>query len=155
MAVKTTTTTETLAEGYGTARDKAVNVKRLGVSLNNDIAAGTAQLNSLVNYATTLADAIGRIGEIAGLSGIVAYVKEQEADNAYEVGAEFTALVAQCVVVRNLITGNVPVSGNGFIEEKAFNGDGTYSQRLMADVFSAGQLTAFKNALSALIATVE
>lgn len=79
---------------------------------------------------------VDALNTLAATPGIAQYARNQEADQNYDVVAEFTTMMQAFVSVRDTLITMYPKDGNGFLLYQMLNPNGTVSRR----VFTAAQL---------------
>lgn len=87
---------------------------------------------------------------VKDITGLAQYAKDQEADSAYDIIAEFIALINAVEAVMANILLTFPTDVNGYLLEKQFNAQGTYDFRQ----FSTVQLAPLVVLLEAVNSTV-
>ncbi len=135
--------------GYDKAKQIATSLKNFSqkrsASLvgggNSDNVLGT--VNSMILYQQQL-------NAVATIPGIGDYAKAQENDPAYDVAAEFVALLALIDAVIAEVKLTFPVDGSGFLLAYTMNPDGTQVPR----TFSVPQMVDLRAALDAVDAGV-
>lgn len=91
------------------------------------------------------------LAQIKTVDGIAEHARTQENDASYDVVAEFNALASAVESLMNLIQTTFPVDGSGYLLEKQWAGDGTYTFRQ----FTANQLSATRAAMDTVIAAID
>ena len=144
---------------------RATNVlPRVGYDLAKGVAANLK--NYVTNRSTQFQNTINRdivlvtmqdirrakvdLQNSAAIPGIVQYAQDQENDPTYDVVGEFTALIALIDAVIDSVTLTFPTDAGGFLLEKKFAPDGTYT----FGTFTGPQLANLRTALDAIAAVV-
>ena len=136
-------------DAYELARQNAAGVRRFSQNLSTQLAAGgnseevLAVVDSLVSFKNNL-------NESVGVPGIVAYAQDQEDDPAYDVAAEFIALIALIDLAITEVVTTIPKDGGGFLLIQTINADGT---RVPRD-FTGAQLTGITTRLDNIVAGI-
>lgn len=94
--------------------------------------------------------AIDLLNGWAATPGLGQYAKDQEANPAYDVIAEFNAMIAAFTSVRDTLIGMFPKDANGFLLYQTLNPNGTISRR----TFTAAQLAPAVAQINSAIATI-
>ena len=97
-----------------------------------------------------LAQMIPVLTALAGTPGLAEYARAQLNDPGYDIVAEFTAMRAQLINLRNSLMGAFPTSG-GFLAYEQLDGTGVKVTR----TFTAAQMAAGVVLMDAAIATIQ
>jgi hypothetical protein len=144
MAYKTNALSFTLAD----VNQLAIDIKAKCTAVRAESAAGTVTSSRILGLYIDLQDAKARFNTAAAVPGLAAYAQAQTNDNAYDVAAAFTAMVAAISGTIQWITDNYPQSG-GFLQSQAFSGT-TIIDRTFTAVATAG----FRTQLDSVIAAI-
>jgi hypothetical protein len=87
-----------------------------------------------------------RLNEIAAVPGIADYAVAQEGDPAYDIVAEFGALIAQLVAAKDWLYAAIPRDVNGYILVHTTTPDG----EIIARVYTPAESAAFIPYLDAI-----
>jgi hypothetical protein len=85
------------AQAWDAIRNIAGQVKVNSVNLRNASAAGDIAADRVVRYVAMLADAISNLPRLTQVPGLLPYVREQLDDPAFDIVAEYNAMLAQIV----------------------------------------------------------
>lgn len=92
--------------------------------------------------------ALEALDTIAALPGIAQFARNVEQDQNYDPVTQYSAFKAAVEAVKDAIKNNFPVDGEGYLLEKQWAPDDTYTFRQ----FTGNQLTALANLLDAVVA---
>lgn len=137
------------AEQYQRAKRVAVQVKLLADTRAASFATGatSAEILSTVDNLRALKSALD---EAKATPGIADYARSQEDNQAYDVVAEFNAMLAAIdAVIANVVT-TIPKDGSGFLLVDRIETDGSLTPR----DFTGPQLTGLVNELNSLSAAI-
>jgi hypothetical protein len=138
----------TLAQVMGTA----FKVKGAAVRLRADTSAGPVARSRFVGLMTDLERSVATWDALASTPGLAAYAKTQFDDPALDIAAEFTAMRAAAVTLRDWIFNNLPKdAGSGAVLLYTLETDGTLSDLTVSTAATAG----FRAAADAFIATID
>ena len=135
--------------GYDQAKKVATQVKRFSQNRSADLATG-GNSDQILGTADTMLIYKGQLTDLATIPGIGDYAKDQENDPAYDVTAEFTAMLALIDAVIAAVTAGFPVDGSDFLLAYTFNPDGSQAPRS----FAAPATVTIRAALDALDAGI-
>jgi len=138
------------AKQYEKAKSLAWQVRQLAANRSGSFASGAtaAEVLAAVDNLRSLRIALA---QVATTPGIAAYAQAQEDDPAYDVAAEFSALLSAVDEAVSTVVNAVPKDGNGYLLVNNINPDGT----LVPREFSAGALSGVRTALDAIVAAIE
>ncbi len=111
---------------------------------------GGIPYTDLHDYMTTLAQRIIDYNELEAQPGIVQFARDQKSNQAYDIGAEFTTMIANITAVRDWLSTNLPLSSGGFLEE--------YTRVSFVKVrrtFTVGQAATLITVIDDLLASIE
>lgn len=94
--------------------------------------------------------AVAIFNTISATPGIVNYARTEASDQAYDVVAEFTAILNAMTSARDTLIGMFPKDGSGFLLYQTLNANGTVSTR----TFTAAQLAPAVALLDSVIAVL-
>lgn len=140
----------TLRQAFDVSRDKSRSIKQGAIDIRSKSLAGTLTRKEVMEFPTSLADAIDDWNTALALPGIGQYARDQIDDQTINLGAEFTAMVNTATGVRAWIITNFPNSG-GFLLERSFDVNG----RMVLGTLTAGQTAGLRTELDLLIAAIE
>lgn len=132
-----------ISRTMGQVRSEALQIKNASV-------AGPIGANNVVAYVGQLADHRDLMSSLSSTPGLAEYAREQFNSPGLDIGAEFTATLAQIDATRTWIVSNFPKAGTGELLEKKLDANG----RVVLNTFSTASLTTFRAQLDALIATI-
>ena len=137
------------ALNYDRAKKLAFQVQRLTSARSTEFSSGasSAQVLSLLDNIRALKS---QLDAVKSTPGIATYAKEQEDDPAYDVVAEFTALLAAIDAVIAEIVTTMPTDGSGFLLLNQFDVDGA----LIPRNFTPVQLASLRTLLDVVTASV-
>lgn len=138
------------AREYERAKSLGWQVRQLAANRSGSFATGAnaAEVLSAVDNLRSLRVALV---QVASTPGIAAYAQAQEDDPAYDVAAEFSALLAAIDSAVTTVVNAVPKDANGYLLVNNINPDGT----LVPREFSGAALSGVRAALDAIVAAVE
>lgn len=134
--------------GYRQARGVAANLKNYVINRSTQFQSETNRDVVLVTM-QDIRRAKVDLQQAASVPGIVQYSRDQEDDNTYDLVSEFTALISLIDAAIDNVTATFPTQ-NGFLLEKKFAPDGTYT----FGAFTGAQLASLRTALNAIAAAV-
>ena len=132
-------------------RNAARMVKAQANTLNTASAAGPISAKDVLDFATTLADAIDRFNAAKVVPGIAAFAQNQLNDATVDIVTEFNNMVTGCVNVRDWIVNNFPKDASGYLLFISFTAAGRYAYRQ----FSSTQTAGMRTQLATLIAAID
>ena len=112
--------------------------------------AGGISYEDLHDYMTTLAQRIIDYTELDAQAGIVQFARDQKSNQAYDIGAEFTTMIANITSVRDWLSTNLPLSSGGFLEEHT-----RVDFKKVRRTFTVGQAAALAPLIDTLLASIE
>lgn len=127
----------------------ARGIKSFAQSANTVMAAQSVSGNHLLQIMSEMKSAIETWNAAAAVPGIVAYVRDEKNDQALDVVAELTAMVAAAAAVRDRVIAGFPASG-GYILKDQLGADGSISVRQ----FTPAQTAVLRGDLDALIVAI-
>jgi len=138
------------SKAYDDAKRIAVQVQSFASNRATSWAGG-ADASQILSAADNLKSFRDRLNDVKSTPGIAAYARDQEDDQAYDVAAEFSALLAAVDAAITQIVNDMPKDGSGYILVYQINADGSLAPRS----FGAGGLSSVIAALNAIVAAVE
>lgn len=139
----------TTFEALSQIKATAVRIRDQVTNLRNISAAGTASRPSFVNLQKQLNRAIVLWDLYSSTPGLSQYAKDQHGDQVLDIVAEYTAMRAAAVSLRDWIFNNMPKTGSSPLLYN-LNADGTLTEL----TFTSSQTAAFRTECDALIATI-
>lgn len=137
-------------QAYRDARVYATLLKAYLQSRSEQFQAGPTNADVLLATFHDVRRIRDSIQAAAGVPGIANYARAQENDPAYDVIAEWTALLSAVASLLSFVTTNFPKDANGYLLEKTFAADGTYVFR----TFTSAQLAGLVSAIAAVVALI-
>jgi hypothetical protein len=143
MAFKTA---QTASEAFSLAKNLASGVKATAQSSAAQFA-NTTNRDAVLGLATILRQHRVALATCSAVPGVLQYAKDQYDDQAYNIGAEFTAMLGAIDAVIAEIHTSFPVDNSGGeLKEKVLNADGSITMR----TFTAAQLANVRTLLQTL-----
>ena len=139
-----------LVNGLEQARTHALSLQRSVQQLHDDSLAGSVARDRLIGIMGMLAEAVTVWTDIATLSGMAQYARDQYDDQALDVVAEFTAMNAAAVVLRDWVFTNYPTGTGGSWLTYSFDNSGVRTVL----TFSTAQLVDFRTEAATFLATI-
>jgi len=144
-----TTTTEAKETAYSRAQRVAERIKGKCTTAKASMEGGSFDAGMLVQIRDDLIDAYTQLGTVSSVPGVLQYAKDVEDDQAYDVGAEFTAMRAAILAAKDAIDALAPTSG-GYLALWTFpTGSG-----LTARVFSSGATASLQANMQSIIEAI-
>ncbi len=132
-------------KGYDQAKKIATNLKRFANKRSADLAGG-GDSDQVLGTVDSMILFRQQLNEVATIPGIGEYAQAQENDPAYDVAAEFVALLSLIDAVITEVVSTFPIDGSGFLLAYTMNPDGTQ----VARTFSIAQMLNLRAALDAV-----
>ncbi len=131
--------------GYERAKQTATGLRRFCNNLSSELAAGgnSKQILGVVDSLVSFKD---NLNDVKSIPGMAAYAQEQENDGAYDVIAEFTALLSLIDAAILEVVNTFPTNGSGFLLAETINPNGTREPR----IFTGAQLSGIRTVLDAV-----
>jgi len=129
-------------KGYERAKQTATGLRRFCLNLSSDLASG-GDSNQVLNVVDSLISFKDNLNAVKAIPGIAGYAQRQESDNAYDVAAEFSTLLALVDAGIGTVVTLFPTDTNGYLLAYKFNPDGT----LVPRSFTGAQLSPIRTAL--------
>lgn len=137
------------ARGYEEAKAEALRTRRTAEQYAATFAAG-GNADQIYSLLRLLAQHRARLQEIAAIPGLADYARAQESDAAYDVAAEFVAVIAAVESTITWMQAAIPVSaGYEQMYTRAANGFD-----LVPRLFTAAALSPLVTRLQAIAAAV-
>lgn len=131
--------------------EKANQVKAHLQAIVSASEAGAIPRHRIINTMAMLTQAVAVFQAAASVPGLVQYAKDQKADQALDVAAEFTAMVRACTALRDWILTNFPKdAGSGAWLAQSFDSAGVATEL----TFSTAALAQFRSNANSVIATI-
>lgn len=142
--------TQSLDAVWMGSQSTAARIRTQAQETRNTSAAGNISTKVILDFATGLADAIQDLDTAAATPGIAQYARDQLANPALDIAAEFTAMRAQMVATRDWIGTNFPADVNSYLLFIQFTAERRFTYRQ----FTSAQTAGLRTQLDALIATI-
>jgi hypothetical protein len=139
-----------LSRAYDEIKREALKVKNEATSVGAAATAGDITASRILGLSGNLRSASLNMAERAVTPGLVNYAKTQEDDPAYDVGADYAAMMQGINAVVAWISTNLPTSG-GYLQTDTLNVDGSITSRSFPSAQTAGLVTQ----LTALVALID
>ncbi len=150
MAFPTETTKRSLAFVLTEAQSVALAVKRQAQQISERSTTGNMTAGDILTYQERLKEQADRLDVLKATPGIGQFAKDQFNDILFDIVVEFDAMLLQMQGVLTWIRVNLPVSANGFVEERIIELDNTITHR----TFSSAQASTFRAELNALVTSI-
>ena len=150
MAFPTDTTQVMLAFALREIQATAGSLKNRAISLRDNTASSGSTATAVLEYHSNLKSKSDRLSTLAATPGLVQYAKDQFDDQTFDVTAEFLAMMTEMQNVLDWIRANLPVSADGFVEEKKIEADDSVTPK----TFLVGQTAGLRSQLNDLIDTI-
>lgn len=141
--------TDGLAKAYAQGQQEAIRLKSFASSSNVTLAAGIVSANLVQQIMINMKSSIAVFDTISSTAGMAQYARDQQADQTYDVVAEFLAMRNASVAVLDWVINNFPTAG-GFIQKDTYEVDGAITVRQ----FTSAETTGLQTVLIALTATI-
>lgn len=142
--------TQTQADALEKVRSAAIQLKKNAQQVRDKTAAGSVEASIIISLLNAVRETIIVFDDVAAIPGIDAYVQAQYDDNALDVSAEFSAMRAEAVNVKDWIVANIPIDTDGYVLLQSFDADG----KLVWREFTSAQTSDLRTQLDNLIATI-
>ena len=142
--------TPLLEHALDTVTSRAGAIKQRTAALIADSAAGPVDGARIVNYLRDLVAAKERLAAVASTPGLPAYAQSQVNNQALDIAAEYTTMVAQITATIDWLRNNFPKDANGYLLYEQIGAQGNVTYR----TFSTATLATFRAQLAALAATI-
>lgn len=136
------------ADTYNAIRSRATQLKKLATDSKALMLAGPVSASAVRQLLDLFIQGKAELNTAAAVSGIVDYAKAQEGDEAYDVAAEFTAMVSAAEGVINWIVANMPTN-SGYVLAEQWSASG-----VSVRTFSTAETAGLRTTLDTFIATV-
>lgn len=124
---------------------------RMKDQANRKIQAASVTRMQVLEIADQLADSLAYLDVERTAPGLLAYAQNEENDPALNLVTEFATMRVQIVAVQDWIVANFPKDVSGNLITYTFDANKKRAEILL----TAGQLTALKAQLTALVATIQ
>ncbi len=143
--------TQTIVDAFQETNKKALGMKTRVQAVRDNSAAGPIDRNILLNLQRDLDTAIDLWNTAKAITGIVQYAKDQFADQALDVAAEFNGMVNAAITLRDWIFNNFPTdAGTGAVLVHTVDIEGAVTHL----TFSSAQLATFRTHADTFTATI-
>ena len=140
----------TLQKAFDLSRSWSRTVKQTAIDMRAKSLLGTLTRKEVMEYPTTLADAIDDWNAARILPGIGQYARDQIDDQTINLGVDFNAMVTTAGGVRDWVVSNFPNSGI-YLLERSFDANG----RTVLGTLSSGATAGLRTQLDLLIAAID
>ena len=140
---------EQLSDVLVQARAIARGISSSSQSMRDHTAAGDVSARGIAMFMHDLSLKSVDLARLKAVPGIVQYAKDQYADAAYDIAAEFTVMQAAVASAVNWLSANLPTDGRWLQMEEIV--EGLVVQRMLTSAQTAG----LRTELDALIATID
>ena len=152
MAYPTSRLRAVVARAFTNADSTAVRLRAMAGDLDGKLAAGPVTATVILDdLLAELRSSRATLISSQNTSVILAYAREQFDDNAIDLPAEFTALIAAIDAVITWIVDNFPAGAGGYLERYQIAGNGALTDRS----FTSAQTAGLRTQLQALFAAIE
>lgn len=142
-------TQRSLALALSDARSIAVRVKDVTQTIRDIAASGPVVRERLINHMRALSQAVAQWDQIAAVPGIAQYARDQFDDQTLDIAAEFAAMRAEAVSLRDWIFANFPKQGSAWLTV-SYDVNGTEAKLTIPQA----SLTEYVARCDALLATI-
>lgn len=140
-----------LQNAWQNAISTAASLKSNTQKMRADAIEGTPVTSSrLFSYLESMARNIESLTEVSSVPGLATYAQQQLSDPSIDLPAEFSAMFAAAVTVRDWMANNFPSSG-GYLLAQTLDAAGRRQDR----TFTTAQLAGFVAELDKLLATID
>ena len=153
MAFRTDPPDLTPAQGYKRAIALARLIKSDSATHRANMSSSLEKRHDVVLLFAELVEAKTEFAAIQAINGIVGYARDQQDDQAYDVAAEFTAMIAAIDTVIQRISTDMPTDASNWIQSLKFNGTGDDFDD--TTTFTSAQTTQIQADLAALEAAID
>lgn len=136
------------ADTYAAIRSRATQLKKLATDSKAVMLAGPVSASAIRQLLDLFIQGKAELQAAGAVPGMADFAKAQEGDAAYDVAAEFTAMVNACTGVIDWIVANVPASG-GYVQTEQWSASGVTLR-----TFSTASTAGLRTTLDTFIATV-
>lgn len=140
----------TAAESFGKVQATARRMQTAIQQLHDQSAAGNTAVVTYVQMINNIHGAVTLWDSLAATPGLVQYARDQYNDQTLDIVAEFQAMRAAVIGLRNWIFANIPKDANDVPLLQTLNADGTLSDRTVTPAQTAG----FRTQAQAVLATM-
>ena len=142
--------TLTLARALASIDGHANKMKTRADNLRAASAAGDTQRRLYVDVLHQIATVLDAWDAAIAVPGLVAYARAEKNNQTLDVVAEFNAMRAALIALRDEVFGSLPVNGGGVVEYAV-----TVDGDRVPLVFTPAQTANFRTAAAAFIASVD
>lgn len=128
---------------------RAINVKGYCQRTRDQAAAGNIPSATILDVLVRLIQDRTALQSAASTPGIADFARDQKDNQALDVVAEFTAMVAAISGAIEWVTTNFPKDGGGFLLAQTFGATGPIDRQ-----FTPAQTAGFRTQLDAVIGTI-
>ena len=154
MAFKTTGAAAVPVEQFPRALALAARLKADAINQRDQALAGSVNTADLESFLAELVATRAELTIAQATPGILAYAQAQFDDPAYDIAAEFTAMMGAMATLAAWFEANFPTGPGGHLQARTFVGDSS-GATVSDTITNAGSLNALVTELNALIATID
>lgn len=141
--------TGSVAFAYDDVRQLATDVKDFCSRTSAAMAGGNTVSTTIFEVLIRARQSIARFNALKNTPGLPAYAQSQNDDPAYDVAAEFTAMLAAVTALASQIESDFPKDANGFLLAQTFGAYGPVDRS-----FTPVQTASIRTRLNAVVATI-
>jgi len=142
-------TADPLSRALLDVQNTARQLKTYAQSVKDATAAGTVSANLVIEFYLALVAAKAKFSAAASVSGLGQYAKDQFANQALDIVAEFTAMSNAVDACGTWINGNVPKDGSGYLLKDKLTASGVDVR-----TFSSAATAGLRTQIDLLLATI-
>jgi hypothetical protein len=133
--------TDSLTAVYVGVQSSAKAARSYALNTAATMAASTVSANAVIQVMEVMKSFLEDLTLASNAGGIAQYAKDQSDNQSYDVVAEFSAMQAEAILVRNWVIQNFPISAGGYIDKDIIEADGSITVRQFTTVQSTGLQT--------------
>lgn len=126
------------ADAYASIIRQAIATKKYAQDKKAEFQGATVSADQVIAVIQHAAAVLPRFASWTSAPGLEQYARDQEADQAYDVVAEYTAMRNTIRDLRDSLIALFPKDGAGYLLYQKLNADGTFAMR----TFTAAQMSA-------------
>lgn len=139
-----------IAKAYSDIKQYVYDVHQITLNLRNEAESFSVGANKIDQYVGQLKNIKADLELLKTTTGLGQFAKDQEADQSYDVVAEYNAMAAQLDLTIQWAIDNLPKDGSGY--ELTYTRDSAGNK--IPRQFSPAQTATFRTQLDALLATI-
>lgn len=137
-------------QAFDRLRQQAINSKQYLTQQRAQMVTPTVASSTVISTIQHLGQVVTLMNGWAATPGLAQYAKDQVADQAYDVVAEFTAMRNAMVSARDNLIAAFPKDGSNFLLYQTLNVDGSIAFR----TFTAAQVASAVALIDSVIAAI-